>query len=109
MLTYGDSASENSRARFTQSVLKNRRFLYFLIAMIPVELVFFQPMAAMPLFLVRDLHFTEAGYGMLFAVNTVIIILVEVPLNMAMSSGLTGTHWPWERSWSALVLALWCL
>lgn len=67
------------------SVLKNRRFIYFLIAMIPVELVFFQPMAAMPLFLVRDLHFTEAGYGMLFAVNTLIIILVEVPLNMAMS------------------------
>lgn len=67
------------------SVFKNRRFIYFLIAMIPIQLVFFQPMAAMPLFLVHDLHFTEAGYGMLFAVNTVIIILVEVPLNMAMS------------------------
>jgi MFS family permease len=67
------------------SVVKNRRFIYFLIAMIPVELVFFQQMAAMPLFIVRDLHFTEAGYGMLFAVNSVIIILVEVPLNMAMA------------------------
>ncbi|CAN5845398.1 MFS transporter [soil metagenome] len=73
-----------SRLRYS-SVLQNRRFIYFLIAMMPLEIVFFQQMAAMPLFLVRDLHFTEAGYGMLFAVNTLTIILVEVPLNMAMS------------------------
>jgi MFS family permease len=67
------------------SVLKDRRFVYFLVAMIPVELVFFQTLAAMPLFLVRDLHFTEAGFGMLLAINTVLIILVEVPLNTAMT------------------------
>lgn len=66
------------------SVLKNWHFIYFLIAMLPIELVFFQSMAAMPLFLVRDLHFTEAGFGMLLAINTVLIILVEVPLNAAM-------------------------
>lgn len=67
------------------SVLKDRRFLYFLAAMIPVEMVFFQELAAMPLFLVRDLHLTEAGFGMLLAINTVLIILVEVPLNAAMA------------------------
>ena len=82
-----ESVSDKPSPILHSGVLKNRRFIYFLVAMIPVELVFFQPMAAMPLFLVRDLHFTEAGYGMLFAVNTVIIILIEVPLNMAMS------HW----------------
>ncbi len=74
------------------SVLNNRRFIYFLVAMFPLELVFFQQMAAMPLFLVRDLHMTEAGYGMLFAVNTLIIILLEVPLNMAMA------NWPHRLS-----------
>jgi MFS family permease len=68
--------------------LKDRRFLYFLAAMLPVELVFFQSLAAMPLFLVRDLHLTEAGFGMLLAINTVLIILVEVPLNAAME------NWP---------------
>lgn len=67
------------------SVLKDRRFICFLIAMLPIELVFFQSLAAMPLFLVRGLHFTEAGFGGLLAINTVIIILVEVPLNSAMS------------------------
>ncbi len=80
-----ESVSETVSPLRYSSVLKNRRFIYFVIAMIPVELVFFQSMAAMPLFLVRDLHFTEAGYGMLSAVNTVIIILVEVWLNMTMS------------------------
>lgn len=67
------------------SVLKNRHFIYFLIAMLPIELVFFQSLAAMPLFLVRDLHFTEAGFGALLAINTVMIILIEVPLNSAMA------------------------
>ena len=67
------------------SVLKDRSFLYFLLAMLPVELVFFQTLAAMPLFLVRDLGMTEAGFGMLLAINTGIIILVEVPLNAAMA------------------------
>lgn len=66
-------------------VLKDRRFTYFLIAMLPIELVFFQTLAAMPLFLVRELQMTEAGLGMLLAINTVIIIAVEVPLNTAMA------------------------
>lgn len=74
------------------SVLKDRRFLYFLVAMIPVELVFFQSLAAMPLFLVRDLNLTEAGFGMLLAINTVLIILIEVPLNAAMGD------WPHRHS-----------
>jgi MFS family permease len=73
-------------------VLKDRRFIFFLIAMLPIELVFFQSLAAMPLFLVRDLHFTEAGFGALLAINTVIIILVEVPLNSAMAD------WPHRSS-----------
>jgi hypothetical protein len=52
------------RLRYSD-VLRDRLFIYFLIAMIPIELVFFQPLAAMPLFLVRDLHMTEAGFGCL--------------------------------------------
>ena len=79
------SESEKSKPALRYSdVLKNGRFTYFLLAMLPIEMVFFQPLAAMPLFLVRDLHMTEAGIGLLFAINTVIIIIVEVPLNLAM-------------------------
>ena len=80
----GSTGSEVAAEVPYSSVLKDRRFLYFLVAMIPVELVFFQPLAAMPVYLVRDLHLTEAGFGMLLAINTVLIILIEVPLNAAM-------------------------
>ena len=68
------------------SVLRDRRFVYFLVAMLAVEMVFFQPLAAMPLFVVRDLKISEAGFGMLLAINTVLIIFTEVPLNTAMSN-----------------------
>jgi MFS family permease len=79
-----DETEESKPALRYADVLKDRRFTYFLLAMLPIELVFFQPLAAMPLFLVRELQMTEAGIGLLFAINTVIIIIVEVPLNMAM-------------------------
>jgi MFS family permease len=80
----GNETAEPKPALRYSDVLKNGRFTYFLIAMLPIEMVFFQPLAAMPLFLVRDLNMTEAGVGLLFAINTIIIIIVEVPLNMAM-------------------------
>ena len=79
-----EETEESQPALRYSDVLKDRRFTYFLLAMLPIELVFFQPLAAMPLFLVRELQMTEAGIGLLFAINTVIIIIVEVPLNMAM-------------------------
>jgi predicted MFS family arabinose efflux permease len=77
--------AEPSRVLKYTDVLRDRRFIYFLIAMLPVELVILQSLAAMPLFLVRDLHFTEAGFGALLAINTVMIILLEVPLNSSMA------------------------
>ncbi|MFY9609831.1 MAG: MFS transporter [Blastocatellia bacterium] len=72
--------------------LADRRVLFFLAAMLPVELVLFQTQGAMPLFLVRDLSFPAFAYGLLLAINTVIIIFVEVPLNTAMQ------NWPHHRA-----------
>ena len=88
LLAAARSETEEAKPALRYSdVLKDRHFTYFLLAMLPIEVVFFQPLAAMPLFLVRELQMTEAGIGLLFAINTVIIIIVEVPLNMAM------VHW----------------
>ena len=70
----------------------DRRLLLFLAALVPVLLVFFQTQAAMALFLVRDLHILESQYGLLFTINTVLILLVEVPLN-----GATA-RWPHGRA-----------
>ncbi|HYV85846.1 MAG TPA: MFS transporter [Patescibacteria group bacterium] len=67
-------------------------FLYFLAAILPVQIVFFQHEAAMPLFLVRDLGLAESAYGLMFTINTLMVILIEVPLNSAMS------EWSYRRT-----------
>jgi MFS family permease len=65
------------------SALADGRYLYFLAATLPVILVFFQHVAALPLFLVRDLGRSPATYGLLFTLNTLLIVFLEVPLNLA--------------------------
>lgn len=81
------AASAGSEAqRF--KVLSDKRLLFFLCAIIPVVIVFFQHEGALPLFLVHDIHLPESAYGILFTVNTLLIVIFEVPLNIAM------THWP---------------
>ncbi len=66
-------------------VFTDLRLIWFLAAMIPVLIVFFQHQAAMPLFLVRDAGLPLSSYGLLFTINTGLIILLEVPLNLAMA------------------------
>lgn len=68
------------------SILKDYRFLLFMLSLIPVNMVFFQHIGAMPIFLVNDLGFQQSTYGVLMAVNTVLIIFVEVPLNNLMAN-----------------------
>jgi MFS family permease len=66
------------------SVFKNSKFIFFLLATVPVQFVFFQHIGAMPLFIVNELGFSTSTFGLLVAVNTILIILIEVPLNDAM-------------------------
>lgn len=95
-----DSASD--AAVFRSSVLDDRRMLLFLSALFLVGFVFFQHEGALPLFLVQDLQLSPAFYGLLFTVNTVMIVFMEVPLNAATS------HWPHRRALAigALLFAL---
>jgi len=72
------------------SVFKNKKFLYFLLACIPIEIVFFQHIGALPLHIVNGLGFSTAVFGYLITINTVLIIFVEVPLNDAMRN---WEHW----------------
>ena len=65
---------------------RNRRMLYLLAAMIPVQIVFFQLTSSLPLFLVRNLHLPESLYGTVFTLNTLMIVALEVPLNTAMAN-----------------------
>lgn len=62
-------------------IFSDKLFLFFLVAVVPVNLVFFQHLGALPLYIVDELGFSTAAFGLLSAMNTVMIIFLEVPLN----------------------------
>jgi MFS family permease len=64
----------------------------FLLGIIPVIIVFWQHQSTMPLFLVRDLHFSTSAYGMLFTLSSLMVVTMEIPLNSVMA------HWPHRRT-----------
>ncbi len=74
------------------SIFRDRTFLIFLTGVLLVGIVFFQHEAALPLYLVRNLGLSPAFYGMLFSINTLLIVALEVPLNTATA------HWPNSRA-----------
>ena len=63
------------------------RLIYFLVALLPVVLVFFQHEGTMPLFMVQELGFSEAVYGSMFTINTVLIVLLEPVLEEVVCRG----------------------
>ena len=73
----------NQTSRFS-SVLHDPHALLFLAGLLLVFAVFHQPEGAMSVYLVRDLHYPPSFYGTLFVANTILIVLVELPLNLAM-------------------------
>jgi predicted MFS family arabinose efflux permease len=89
------SATLPAGADITGGVLSDRRMLAFMAAIALCACVFFQIDATLPLYLVDDLSLPVSFFGLLFTLNTVLIILIEVPLNLATA------HWPHRR---ALVL-----
>ncbi len=84
--------SESRGTQSSPSGFTNWRFLFFLAALMPAALVFFQLNAAFPLYLVRNLKLPESDFGLVFTLNTVIIVLIEIPLNTAMA------NWPHRRA-----------
>lgn len=75
------TASGDSRV----AALRDPRLRTFLVAVFLLNIIFAQHEGAMPLYLVRDLHYRESFYGALFVLNTLLIVAIEVPLNVAMA------------------------
>jgi predicted MFS family arabinose efflux permease len=84
---HDDARRATPRDRAAGGVLSDRAAMAFFVGTFLTALVFMQHQGAMPLYLVRDLHYRESFFGMLFMLNTLLIVAVEVPLNLAMS------HW----------------
>lgn len=80
----------SSKPKLHSSVFSDTKFLFFLLAIIPAQLVFFQHIGGLPLYIVDDLKYSTAAFGLLTAINTVLIIIIEVPLNNAMSNMAYG-------------------
>jgi len=74
------------------TILHDGSFLIFLCGVFFVGVVFFQHESALPLYLVQYLSLSPAFYGMLFTINTLLIVALEVPLTTATA------HWPNTRS-----------
>jgi MFS family permease len=74
------------------TILHDKLFLIFLSGVFLVGVVFFQHESALPLYLVQNLSLSPAFYGMLFTINTLLIVALEVPLNTATA------HWSNTRS-----------
>jgi MFS family permease len=72
--------------------LRDPALVYFLVALVPVGIVFFQHASSLPVFLVVGLGFPVWTFGLLHTVNTVLIVFLEVPLNLATA------HWPHRRA-----------
>lgn len=62
----------------------------FLLGMIPSAMVFFQYESTLAVFLTHDLHFPLTFYGFLFTLNTLLIVVCELPLNIA------TIQWPYR-------------
>lgn len=71
---------------------RDPRLAYFLAGVFPVAVVLFQHLASMSVFLVQDRHLSAAAYGLLFTLNCLLIVVCEVPLNIATA------HWPHRRT-----------
>jgi MFS family permease len=87
------TGEKESRSRVgLGAVFSDHLFVYFLAAVIPVAFIFFQHLSAMPLYMVRTLGLSEKIYGLMFTVNTLLIVGLELPLNLA------TIHWSHRKT-----------
>jgi MFS family permease len=79
----GPARGADSGGYPTFRALSDPRLRYCLLAAVPIAVVFFQNDGALPVFLVRNLHLNESFYGLMFTLNTLLIVAFEIPLNHA--------------------------
>ena len=84
--------STTTRLRLSTAAHADPRFLFFLAGVLPVTVVFFQHISSMPLFIVNNLGLSPRTFGLLFSLNCLIIVVLEIPLNAVTA------HWSHRRT-----------
>lgn len=92
LLVEAPRAAHSEEAKTAKAALRDARFLVFLAAVVLMSVAFFQHEAALPLHLVNLLGFSTQFYGLLFTLNTILIVCLEIPINHATA------HWPHRRT-----------
>jgi len=87
-----DAPTDGTAPVRSKSAARDWTLIAFLAACIPMAAVFFQHEGALPLDVVRDLGMSESFFGWMFTINTIVIVLAEVRLN------LQTAHWPHAKS-----------
>jgi len=73
---------EEAEQRGYRSILADRGFLVFLLASALISFVYFQGQAAaLPLHVVELSRLTEADFGLLLALNGLLVVLLELPIS----------------------------
>jgi MFS family permease len=74
-------APKDDAAKVGASVaLLDPRMQRFVAIMFPVHLVFSQHLGPLALFALEDLHLREVDYGLAFTVNTLLVVLLQLPV-----------------------------
>ena len=86
----------NITKKLSVSFLKSDKvLLYALLVVIPVIMVFYQHNSTLAVYLIKNLHFSYGFFGLLFTINTLIIVCFEIFLNVATTN--------WSYRWSLSV------
>ncbi|KTC98716.1 MFS transporter [Legionella erythra] len=80
-----NSSVSTNTAKIEFGLLKsNQAILFFLLSMLFVFMIFFQHQAPLVLFFENELHLPLNFYGLIFTINTLLIVFFELPLNFLM-------------------------
>jgi MFS family permease len=74
-----DVSDATGRAEGWSAVLRDRRLLLFLVAILPVAMIYMQPSGSLALY-VHDIGISAADYGLLLSLNGVLIVVGELSL-----------------------------
>lgn len=74
-----------AHARATGALLRDRALVLFLIPATLVAMLFYQCESTMSLWLVSGQHMSTTAYGLLFTLNTVMVVVLEVVVTEATS------------------------
>ncbi len=87
------AAEAGSPARTLLSPYRDSRFHLYLVGQMLVAMAFMQVFSTIPVFWKEVVHLTEAGIGLLMALNGMIVVIFEMPLIHSLQNKRSPAYW----------------